>query len=54
MVSLFKVLSVMFFYYIIIVGKLLEIHGEGGASSSGGKGGTKIDRTYEPPVQESV
>lgn len=41
--------------FVFLVGKLLEMHGEGGATSSGGgKGGTKIDRTYEPPVQESV
>lgn len=36
------------------LGKLLELHGELGASSSDG---TKIDRpdaAYEPPIQESV
>lgn len=39
--------------------KLLELHGDGGGSSSkgeGGEAGSKVDRPegYEPPVQESV
>ena len=30
-----------------IVGKLMEMHGDGA-------GGTRVDRGYEPPVQEEV
>ncbi|TRY83116.1 hypothetical protein DNTS_028441 [Danionella cerebrum] len=43
------------------LGKLMELHGEGGSSSSGAKpsegdSGAKVERAdgYEPPVQESV
>ena len=39
------------------IGKLLEMHGEGttsGGGGGGGKTGTKVERSYEPPVQESV
>ena len=38
-----------------IVGKLMEMHGEGATHSSTDETGAKIDRdTFEPPVQESV
>ncbi len=41
------------FYLRFLVGKLMELHGE--STSSGGKGGSsKVERSYEPPVQESV
>jgi small subunit ribosomal protein S3Ae len=42
------------------LGRLLDIHGQGGSASvaavSGGDAGLKIDRPdgYEPPVLESV
>ncbi|KAI9556950.1 40S ribosomal protein S3a [Daphnia magna] len=40
------------------IGKLLELHGDGGKSGVGGEGGVSgsVDRPegYEPPVQESV
>ncbi|XP_044538267.1 40S ribosomal protein S3a isoform X2 [Gracilinanus agilis] len=40
------------------LGKLMELHGEGGGSGkpSGDETGTKVERAdgYEPPVQESV
>jgi len=39
------------------VGKLLELHGEGGTTTKTvGEGGEKIERAdnYEPPVLESV
>lgn len=48
---------------VFVVGKLMELHGEGGASSAaakpageGGDTGAKVERAdgYEPPVQESV
>lgn len=48
---------------MFVVGKLMELHGEGGASSAaakpageGGDTGAKVERAdgYEPPVQESV
>ena len=32
------------------VGKLMEMHGDGGGATSG----TKVDRGFEPPVQEQV
>lgn len=42
------------------VGKLMELHGEGGAGSAakatGDDTGAKVERAdgYEPPIQESV
>ena len=43
------------FIYFCVVGKLMEMHGESTTTTSGGKGGsTKVERSYEPPVQESV
>jgi len=40
------------------VGKLMELHGEGGGAGkpSGDEAGAKVERAdgYEPPVQESV
>lgn len=43
------------------VGKLMELHGEGGTSSAAAKPaegdtGAKVERAdgYEPPIQESV
>ena len=42
-------------FIVYVVGKLMEMHGEATTSTSGGKGGsTKVERSYEPPVQESV
>lgn len=44
----------------IAVGKLMELHGEGGAGSaakaSGDDTGAKVERAdgYEPPIQETV
>lgn len=45
---------------LLPVGKLMELHGEGGGSSaakpSGDDTGAKVDRAdgYEPPIQETV
>lgn len=45
---------------LVSVGKLMEIHGEGGSSTTtktgGDDTGAKVERAdgYEPPVQESV
>lgn len=36
------------------LGKLLELHGELGASSDGGAKIDRPDAAYEPPIQESV
>lgn len=47
-------------FVCVLVGKLMELHGEGGSSSSAkpaeGDTGAKVERAdgYEPPVQESV
>lgn len=44
----------------VAVGKLMELHGEGGASSAakatGDDTGAKVERAdgYEPPIQETV
>ena len=44
----------------VAVGKLMELHGEGGAGSaakaSGDDTGAKVERAdgYEPPIQETV
>lgn len=44
----------------LAVGKLMELHGEGGAGSAakatGDDTGAKVERAdgYEPPIQESV
>lgn len=44
--------------YLLAVGKLMELHGEGGGAGkpSGDEAGAKVERAdgYEPPVQESV
>ena len=45
--------------YPFLVGKLMDLHGEGSGHSkggTGGEGGEKVDRPegYEPPVMESV
>lgn len=45
---------------LFAVGKLMELHGEGGAGSAakatGDDTGAKVERAdgYEPPIQESV
>lgn len=54
--------SVLFYvdFFCVAVGKLMELHGEGGSSSTAkpaeGETGAKVERAdgYEPPVQESV
>ena len=45
---------------VLAVGKLMELHGEGGGDTtvkaSGDDTGAKVERAdgYEPPIQESV
>ena len=45
---------------VLAVGKLMELHGEGGGGSAvkapGDDTGAKVERAdgYEPPIQESV
>jgi len=46
-------------FLCILVGKLMELHGEGSSSTTTkpiGEGGEKVDRpdNYEPPVVVSV
>ena len=36
-----------------VVGRLMDLHGEGGTTVTTSSG-TKIERSYEPPVQETV
>lgn len=46
--------------FSVTVGKLMELHGEGGAGSAakatGDDTGAKVERAdgYEPPIQETV
>jgi len=53
-----RCISHYLYYIFFLVGKLMELHGEGGGSGkpSGDEAGTKVERAdgYEPPVQESV
>lgn len=48
------------YFVCVSVGKLMEMHGEGGSSTTAkpaeGDTGAKVERAdgYEPPVQESV
>lgn len=52
--------KVFFCLYLNTVGKLMELHGEGGAGgaakASGDDTGAKVERAdgYEPPIQETV
>ena len=47
-------------FFLCAVGKLMELHGDGGSSTTTAKGpsdsGEKVDRPegYEPPVMEAV
>ena len=45
-------------FFFLLVGKLMELHGEGSSSgkATGDETGAKVERAdgYEPPVQESV
>lgn len=45
----------MFVLYLsaLLVGKLMDLHGEGGTTVTT-SAGTKVERSYEPPVQETV
>lgn len=36
-----------------VVGRLMDLHGEGGTTVTTSSG-TKVERSYEPPVQETV
>ena len=41
--------------FLSLVGKLMEMHGEGSSHVTTDETGTKIERdSFEPPVQESV
>lgn len=47
------------FNFFFSVGKLMELHGEGGATAAkatGDETGAKVERAdgYEPPIQETV
>lgn len=47
-------------FFLFAVGKLMELHGEGGSTTtakvSGDDTGAKVERAdgYEPPIQETV